>query len=135
LVRVRPDYGPGRAYLGKLLLEEGRLEEAARHLERALSLGCGDPGWGAEPSKLGFQTACLLARALERSGRPLAGWRAWRAATTLAPEHPEPYVAMAETSMAGGDMATAKELIDRAISLAPAHRRALMVSSHLEAGR
>jgi Flp pilus assembly protein TadD len=135
LARLRPGYGPGLAYLGKLLFESGRLEEAAQELERALALGCGDPGWGASEAKLGFQAACLLARAYERIGRPLAGWRAWRAASSFAPDHPEPYVAMAETSMAGGDRAAAKELIERAISLAPAHRRALMVSSHLEAGR
>jgi tetratricopeptide (TPR) repeat protein len=134
LVRTRPDYGPARAALGKHLYESSLLREAAVEMERALALGCGDPGWGADPVKMGFQTACQLAKANERLGRTSEAFRAWKAASRLDPDHPEPYVAMAETSMAGGDRSLAKELISVAISLAPAHRRALSLSVSLEAG-
>ena len=134
LVRSRPDYGPGRAALGKHLFDSGKLSEAAKEIEKALALGCGDAFWGADPAKAGFQAACMLAKASQRLGRDQDSWRAWRAASSFDPGHPEPYVAMAESSMAGGDRDLARELLGVAISLAPSHRRALSLSVTLEAG-
>jgi tetratricopeptide (TPR) repeat protein len=134
LCAARPGYGPGRAHLGRLLHEAGRFKEARTQLALALAAGCGDRGWGADPIRLGFQTACLLAKAEERLGRAGDAWRAWRAASGIDPAHPEPWVAMAESSMAAGDRVSAKELLGRAIGLAPSHRRALSLSAELEVG-
>ncbi|MDR2442454.1 MAG: glycosyltransferase [Deltaproteobacteria bacterium] len=132
LCLARPDYGPGRAYLGKFLYDSQRFEEAIEELAAAINLGCGDPGWGADPTALGFRTACLLARSREKLGHMTQAWRAWRMASGYCPSHPEPYVAMAESYLAEGDSNQAKKLLDIAISLAPAHRRALSLSMALE---
>jgi tetratricopeptide (TPR) repeat protein len=134
LVRHRPDYGPGRAALGRRLYDQGRLEEAARSLELALAAGCGDPGWGADPAKEGFKTACLLAKTFERAGKPDKAFGAWRVASSFDPRHPEPLVAMAESALASGDRPGAGKLLALAMSLAPAHRRALSLAGALEAG-
>ncbi|MDR1658157.1 MAG: glycosyltransferase [Deltaproteobacteria bacterium] len=132
LCRTRPDYGPGRAQLGRLLYDAERFDEATSQLTKALALGCGDPGWGADPAAVGFTTACLLAKSLQKCGHQADAWRAWKAATNYCPQHPEPYVAMAETSLAGGDRQQAKKFLDIAIGLAPAHRRALNLSVAME---
>jgi tetratricopeptide (TPR) repeat protein len=134
LCAARPGYGPGRAFLGRLLHEAGRFEEARAQLALALAHGCGDRGWGADPARLGFQTACLLAKAEERLGRPGEARLAWREASGIDPGHPEPWVAMAESSLAAGDRDSARELLGRAMSLAPSHRRALSLSERLEVG-
>jgi cytochrome c-type biogenesis protein CcmH/NrfG len=98
---------------------------------RALALGCGDPGWGADPVKLGFAAASQLAKASLALGRPRGARKAWEEAVRLNPAHPEPYVALAESSMTEGDPAKAKLLLAEAIRLAPGHRRARIMEAAL----
>ncbi|MDR2386454.1 MAG: glycosyltransferase [Deltaproteobacteria bacterium] len=131
LCRVRPVYGPARALLGRLLYDSGRITEAVPQLMKALAFGCGDPGWGADHRKQGFVTACLLAKANKSLGREQNARKAWEEAMRLNPENPEPYVALAESSISQGDTSKAKELLAKAISLAPAHRRALSMEAAL----
>ncbi|MDR2301776.1 MAG: glycosyltransferase [Deltaproteobacteria bacterium] len=131
LCRVRPVYGPARALLGRVLYDSGRLNEAIPQLMKALAFGCGDPGWGADHRKQGFVAACLLAKANKTLGREQNARKAWEEALRLNPENPEPYVALAESSISQGDTLRAKELLAKAISLAPAHRRALSMEAML----
>ncbi|MDR1310023.1 MAG: tetratricopeptide repeat protein [Deltaproteobacteria bacterium] len=131
LVRQRPGYGPARAHLGRLLYEDGRYAECVPQLMRALALGCGDPGWGADPARHGFVAASQLARALERTGDPNGARKAWEEAVRLNPANPEPYVALAESHMAAGNSPRARLLLDEAIRLAPAHRRARTLEASL----
>ncbi|MDR0622097.1 MAG: glycosyltransferase [Deltaproteobacteria bacterium] len=131
LCRARPGYGPGRAYLGRLLAESGRNEECVSQLTKALALGCGDPGWGADHRKLGFVSASLLAKANATLGRHREARKAWEEAVRLNPEHPEPYVALAESLITEGDTPKARLLLAEAIRLSPTHRRALNMEASL----
>ncbi|MDR2367969.1 MAG: glycosyltransferase [Deltaproteobacteria bacterium] len=131
LCRVRPDYGPARAFLGRLLYDSGRVDECVPHLMKALAFGCGDPGWGADHRKQGFVAACLLAKATGSLGRHQEAKKAWEEALRLNPEHPEPYVALAESSITSGDTPMARRLLAEAIRLAPTHRRALSMEASL----
>jgi glycosyltransferase involved in cell wall biosynthesis len=124
LCRHSPAYGPGRYYLGRYYYEAGNFSDAAKQLSKALVFGCGDKGWGADEAKNAFSAASMLAKALEKTGENQKAAAAWRTAASLNPEHPEPYVALAESLMAAGDQRQAKEFLELAISLAPAHRRA-----------
>jgi tetratricopeptide (TPR) repeat protein len=131
LCRARPSYGPSKAHLGRILYETGRLKESIPQLMKALALGCGDPGWGADPGKLGFTAACQLAKANTQLGHHQEARKAWEEAVRLNPNHPEPYVALAESSINDGDTAKAKLLLAEAIRLAPAHRRARSMEASL----
>jgi tetratricopeptide (TPR) repeat protein len=131
LCRVRPAYGPARAALGRLLCEGGALKEAVPQLMKALAFGCGDPGFGADHRKQGFIAACLLAKANQTLGQDHNARKAWEEALRLNPENPEPYVALAESSITRGETSKAKEFLAEAIRLAPAHRRALSMEASL----
>ncbi|MDR1296026.1 MAG: glycosyltransferase [Deltaproteobacteria bacterium] len=131
LRRLKPDYGPGRAQLGKFYYDGDRFEESVPELKAALALGCGDPAWGADPARQGFVCACRLAKAEERAGRTGEARRAWREAIGLNPGNPEPWVALAESALAEGEGAEARMLLEQAIRLAPAHRRARMLEASL----
>jgi tetratricopeptide (TPR) repeat protein len=124
LCRAMPNYGPGRAALGRALYEAGDYAGCAPQLMKALALGCGDPGWGADHRKQGFVAACQLAKASEGLGCLEEARKAWEEAVRLNPEHPEPYVALAESSLTEGDTSKAKSLLEEAIRLSPSHRRA-----------
>ncbi|MDR0355703.1 MAG: glycosyltransferase [Deltaproteobacteria bacterium] len=130
-IRLRPAYGPAKALLGRLLYEQGRFEECALFLRQALALGCGDPSWGADPARCGFTAACQLAKALEKIGKFREAGRAWEEAARHNPENPEPWVALAEHSMTAGNAELAKHLLEKAIKLAPAHRRAKQLEASL----
>jgi tetratricopeptide (TPR) repeat protein len=132
LCRSRPTYGLGRYYLGRFLYDDGNYEQASKQLSKALVYGCGDKGWGADPIKTAFSAASILAKALERLGEVQKAAMAWRQACSLNPQHPEPYVALAQSLMATGDQAQAKEFLELAISIAPAHRKAINLYSALE---
>jgi tetratricopeptide (TPR) repeat protein len=131
LVKLKPAYGPAKAFLGKLLYENGRLKECVPCLKQALALGCGDPGWGADPARAGFTAACQLAKASEKLGDLREAGRAWREAIRCNPESPEPWVALAELSLKAGRSGQAKDLLEKAMRLAPAHRRAKLLEASL----
>ncbi|MDR1487795.1 MAG: hypothetical protein LBT62_07400, partial [Deltaproteobacteria bacterium] len=132
LCRARPTYGPGRSHLGRFFYEAGNYVDAAKQFSKALAWGCGDKDWGADPAKNAFIAASMLAKSLENTGELQKASAAWRTAVSLNPQHPEPYVALAESYMAGGDKVHAKEFLERAIALAPAHRRAKNLYGALE---
>jgi tetratricopeptide (TPR) repeat protein len=124
LARSRPDYGPGRYFLGKLLASRGRKKEAAAELALALKLGLSDPGWGAAPDKLGFTCAQLLGKILAEEGRHPEAKEAFVAAAAFAPGSPEPWAALAESEGALKNYHEAKRHLLRALRLKPRHRRA-----------
>jgi glycosyltransferase involved in cell wall biosynthesis len=134
LATERPDYGPGRYHLGRLLYEAGRAEEAAPHLEASLSLGSGDKAWGADREKYDYQAAFLLGRIWAGCGRLAPARRAFDLARRLKPGHPEPPFALAETALAQGRPAEAREHLKEALSLAPGHRRARELFARLDQG-
>jgi tetratricopeptide (TPR) repeat protein len=131
LVNSRPDYGPAQAQLGRLLYDQGRLGDCIPHLQRALDLGCGDPGWGADHRRQGFIAACQLAKALRSSDQPRRARQAWEQASRLNPDNPEPLVAQAESLLAEGQTSLARGLIRKAVLLAPNHYRARLLEAAL----
>ncbi|MDR3204645.1 MAG: glycosyltransferase [Deltaproteobacteria bacterium] len=135
LCSLRPDYGPGRFYLGRLLYQDENYQQAAIHLSRALEFGCGDLGWGADPSRLGFTAASILAKTHEKLNLLPQAAEAWRLASDFNPSHPEPIVALAGVKIQIGQAWEARALLQKAIELAPTHRRARLMADSLEAGR
>jgi tetratricopeptide (TPR) repeat protein len=134
LASERPDYGPGRYHLGRLLYEAGRPAEAAHHLETCLVLGSGDKAWGADPEKYDYLAAFLLGRIWADSGRLAPARQAFDLARRLKPGHPEPPFALAETALAQGRPAEAREYLKNALDLAPGHRRAKELFARLAPG-
>jgi tetratricopeptide (TPR) repeat protein len=134
LTAARPDYGPGHYHLGRLLHDAGRPLEAAPHLETSLVLGTGDRAWGADPERYNSLAAILLGRAWAGSGRLASARQAFDLARRLNPGHPEPPFALAETALAQGRPAEAREYLKNALSLAPGHRRARELFAHLAPG-
>ncbi len=134
LIRERPDYGPGHYHLGRLLHEAGRPAEAAHHLETALVLGSGDRAWGADQEKYDYLAAFLLGRIWAGFGHLVPARQAFDLARRLKPGHPEPPFALAETALAQGRPAEAREYLKNALSLAPGHRRARELFARLAPG-
>jgi len=134
LTKERPDYGPGHYHLGRLLYEAGRPAEAAHHLETALVLGSGDRAWGADQEKYDYLAAFLLGRIWAGFGRLVPARQAFDLARRLKPGHPEPPFALAETALAQGRPAEAREYLKNALSLAPGHRRARELFARLAPG-
>jgi tetratricopeptide (TPR) repeat protein len=134
LAGLRPDYGPARYFLGRLLYRLGRMGAAAPELERALALGLSEPGWGSAPGRLGFTCASKLGRALLSLGDPEGALAAFRRAATLDPGSPEPRVAMAELALSAGRLGEAMGHVERALELAPFHRRAHDLFEELAGG-
>jgi Flp pilus assembly protein TadD len=134
LAEMRPGYGPGRYFLGRHLYASGRAVEAAPELAAALELGLADPGWGAAPERLSFTCASLLGRILSEGGDEAGAERAYRKALEFSPESPEPLAALAELAMVAGRPETARELLGRALELAPYHRKARHLARELSGG-
>jgi tetratricopeptide (TPR) repeat protein len=131
LLRLKPDYGPARAQLGRFLYDGAKFSECIKEFKKALALGCGDPSWGADPIRQGFICACHLAKAKEKLGLNTLAKRAWQEAININPDNPEPWVALAESALAEGQNVEARVLLEQAIRLAPAHRRAKMLEASL----
>ena len=134
LAEARPDYGPAHYHLGRLLYDAGRPAEAAPHLETCLVLGPGDQAWGADPKKYTYLAAFLLGRTWAGCGRLLPARQAFDLARRLNPDHPEPPFALAETALAQGRPAEAREYLKNTLSLAPGHRRARELFARLAPG-
>jgi tetratricopeptide (TPR) repeat protein len=134
LAEARPGYGPGRYFLGRLLYGAGRGGEAAPELAAALDLGLSDPGWGAAPEKLSFTCASVLGRIRSEGGDEAGAEAAYRKALELSPKNPEPRVALAELALVAGRTLQAREMIDKALELAPFHRKARHLARELSGG-
>ncbi|MDR2611353.1 MAG: glycosyltransferase [Deltaproteobacteria bacterium] len=134
LAAMRPGYGPGRYFLGRLLYGTGKAAEAGPELAAALELGLADPGWGASPERLSFTCASLLGRILSESGDEAGAERAYRRALGFSPANPEPRVALAELALVAGRTVQARELLGKALELAPFHRKARHLARELSGG-
>ncbi|MDR3153193.1 MAG: glycosyltransferase [Deltaproteobacteria bacterium] len=134
LASMRPCYGPGRYYLGRFLYGAGKAAEAAPELSAALMHGLSDPGWGSAPEKLSFTCAQLLGKILGEAGDEAGAEKAYRAALEFSPKNPEPRIALAELALVAGRTLQARELIGKALELAPFHRKARHLARELSGG-
>ncbi|MDR1041191.1 MAG: glycosyltransferase [Deltaproteobacteria bacterium] len=135
LAETRPGYGPGRYFLGRFLYGAGRGREAAPELAAALELGLSDPGWGAAPEKLSFTCASVLGKILSEGGDEAGAERAYLKALEFSPKNPEPRVALAELALVAGRTLKARELIVKALELAPYHRKARHLAREISGGQ
>jgi tetratricopeptide (TPR) repeat protein len=128
---MRPDYGPGRYFLGKAYYGLGKNDKAATELKAALSEGLSDPGWGAPEEKLSFVCASLLGKILLEKGEEREAEKAFQKALSLSPKNPEPRVALAELAMVAGDNRLAEDHLSAALAVAPGHRKATLLIREL----
>lgn len=133
LVDMRPEYGPGRFYLGKSLYVQGKARRAAKELALALDLGLGDPGWGSPDERMSFTCAQLLGKILSEEGEEKKAAEAFKKALAFCPDNPEPRVALAELALVAGNTQEAEGYITKALMLAPYHRKAQHIARELSA--
>ncbi len=134
LVEAEPGYGPGHYHLGRLLYDAGEAVEAGQWLESALILGTGDQVWGADQISGNFRAAFLLGRIWAGHGRRGPARQAFNLARDLDPRSPEPPFALAEVALAEGDPGQARAHLEKALQLAPEHRRARELYGRLSGG-
>lgn len=134
LVQKEKGYGPGFYYLGCLLYDCGKAEEAGQMLETALILGTGDQVWGANPKTCNFKAAFLLGRIWAQAGRTDSARQAYSLARELEPQNPEAPFALAEMALVKGDDRTALNHLEKTLTLAPGHRRAQNLYQKLNGG-
>lgn len=100
---INPNILEADLQLGGLLCARGDLQEGLEHLERALLVRSAD-----------FALRLQITLAYDQLGDLDAAERHARAAHELAPERPEPFVALSRIASARGDEDTAKELFAEA---------------------
>jgi tetratricopeptide (TPR) repeat protein len=131
LTRLRPDYGPGHYFLGRLWADQ-KPQQAAMELTLALSLNLADPGWGANGQKLGYAAAFLLARLhTGLNNLPRAQW-AYEKAAGLDAHRPEPWVELARLAMNKSQLSQARQNIQKALNIAPGLPSAKRLAQTLE---
>jgi tetratricopeptide (TPR) repeat protein len=135
LADMRPDYGPGRYYLGKAYYNQGKSDKAIVELKAALEKGLSDPGWGAPDEKLSFICASMLGKTLLEKGREKEAEIAFQKALSLSPANPEPRVALAELALVAGDTRLAENHLTKALELSPLHRKARHLYKELGGGQ
>jgi tetratricopeptide (TPR) repeat protein len=132
LTDQRPDYGPGRYYLGRLLAEL-KPESAAAELSRALELDLNDPAWGADGEKLAYTAAFLLGSLQKKACNSSGAKAAFEKAAGIYPRRPEPKVELARLALAEGQNKAAKDYLALALAAAPGYRSALKLIDRIGA--
>ncbi|UCF21227.1 MAG: tetratricopeptide repeat protein [Gemmatimonadota bacterium] len=132
--QLAPDHLPGRLAIARLYLEEGRLEDAERELNRAGRLG------EREPAIAALRKELAAARAEEELIRASAPEPERRSLATLAEEHPgtlgillvDGDGQLIDGEMKAGEFESGRML---AVTLSGARKESERVASHLQLGK
>jgi Flp pilus assembly protein TadD len=110
VVEADPDDPLARTELGRLLVEQDRLEEGLEHLREAERL-----------APRGYTPRYFLARALQLQGETTEAIRALQAANAASPDEQEPQLALAAVYAATERMDQAERTLRSALDRAPHH--------------
>ncbi len=133
LVQAAPGYGLGHYTFGRMKYTQGKYKEAAERFRYFLDLEASEPAAGLNPGQLRFTAALLLGRALEKNGRDPEAEKAFHLAASMAPDHPEPKLALADLALRAGRNDEARNHLAECFSVSPGNRKATDLARRIEA--
>jgi tetratricopeptide (TPR) repeat protein len=119
-----PDYAPACYGLGRQCFTAGQYEQAADYLKTFLEADFTDHSAGMNLDRMRYTAALMRGRCLEESAAPQQAVMSYQVAARMAPDNPEPLLALAKLANVQGDSDQARCYLTRCLHLAPHHRRA-----------
>lgn len=106
-VEGNPELTEARVRLGRVLTRQGRVDEAAVELKKAVTMPAS--------SEVKYYALLFLGRAMEASNDAQAAADAFRSAAVLFPNAQSPHLAISRLAADGGDARAARDAVDRVL--------------------